>query len=109
MPEIADVEIDDVVDEPIDDASLVAEAPAAVLGGFAPPTMAMRAEVLYGLTDDDNDVAADAAPVLGEALPTGGVASVVFVDDPADDGSGGGNDRSSALRRLIGSLRRKDH
>lgn len=109
VPEIADVDIDAVVDELIDDASLVTQSPAAVLGGFAPPTMAMRAEVLYGLSDDENDVAADAAPVLGEALPTGGVASVVFVDDPADDGSGGGNERSSALRRLIGSLRRKDH
>jgi hypothetical protein len=84
----------------------VADASSAGFGGFAPPTMAMRAEVLYGLTDDDRD-AAD-APTQDEAWSSAGVASVVFVDDPAEDSSGGGNERSSALRRLIGSLRRKD-
>ena len=83
-----------------------------MLGGFAPPTMATLAEVLYGLIDDGADGADgadDAVPMPGEALPTGGVASVVFVDDPVEELSSGGNDRSSALRRLIGSLRRKDH
>ncbi len=104
VPEIADVEIDVV----FDDVATAPQAPAATLGGFAPPTMAMRAEVLYGLADDETVVTADTAPMPGEALPTGGVASVVFVDD-AEDSSGGGNERSSALRRLIGSLRRKDH
>jgi hypothetical protein len=51
------------------------------------------------------------APVLGTtAAPVNhGVASVVFVDDEPVAESGGGNERSSALRRLIGSLRRKDH
>ena len=39
------------------------------------------------------------------AAPTAGVASVVFVDDVAPGHSGhDSNDRSSALRRLIGSL-----
>ncbi len=104
VPEIADVEID----EEFDDVAPVAQAPGAPLGGFAPPTMAMRAEVLYGLADDETDLTADTASVPGEALSTGGVASVVFVDD-AEASSGGGNERSSALRRLIGSLRRKDH
>ena len=101
VPAIAGHEITDVVEH---DAG-VANAPAAALGGFAPPTMATRAEVLYGLTDDESE-GAETAPTLGDST-SGGVASVVFVDDP-DDNSGGGNDRSSALRRLIGSLRRKD-
>ena len=88
------------------DESPVMAAPAEVLGDFAPPTMAMRAEVLYGLTDDETDGTADAAPMLGEALPTG---AVVSADGAAEESSGGGSERSSALRRLIGSLRRKDH
>jgi hypothetical protein len=39
------------------------------------------------------------------------VASVVFVDDEpiAEPSGGSGNERSSALRRLIGGLRRKEH
>lgn len=53
---------------------------------FAPPVMATRAEVLYGQMNDD-----------GEPIEEQVVA-------PA----GGDNERSSALRRLIGSLRRKD-
>ena len=105
VPEIADVEIDDVDDHGVP----VVGGAVGVLGGFAPPTMATRAEVLYGLIDDGADGADDAVPMPGEALPTGGVASVVFVDDPVEELSSGGNDRSSALRRLIGSLRRKDH
>jgi hypothetical protein len=98
-------------DTPADQApgTSTPSAPAA-LGAFAPPTMATRAEVLYGMVEDDSvAVEADVAvPTLSES-PAGGVASVVFVDDPEDESSGGGNERSSALRRLIGSLRRKDH
>ena len=123
-PEFADADVpDDVADAvrraiaAIESASVAAPAPeidespmvsrpAEVLGDFAPPTMAMRAEVLYGLTDDETDGNTDPAPMLGEASPTGGVVSV---DGPAEESSGGGNERSSALRRLIGSLRRKDH
>ncbi len=105
LPEITPVETGELVEDP----APMAEAPASASGGFAPPTMAMRAEVLYGLTDEDT-ANAEAMSPLGESAPSAGVASVVFVDDdPADDGSGGGNDRSSALRRLIGGLRRKDH
>ena len=62
-------------------------AAAPAFGTFAPPAMATRAEVLYGQMTHD-----------GEAIEQSVVA-------PAD----GHNDRSSALRRLIGSLRRKDH
>ena len=113
LGEIADVEI---ADEPatadvIEHAPMV-QAPTGTpvgLGGFAPPTMAMRAEVLYGQMSDDGS-AVDADVTVEGSSPGSGVASVVFVDDPAEeDGSGGGDDRSSALRRLIGGLRRKDH
>jgi hypothetical protein len=109
--DVADVDVADVeVDLPTD---AVAPMTAALSpsSGFAPPTMAMRAEVLYGLADDDAapaDVTAQAPTIAGSA-PAPGVASVVFVDEPAEESSGGGNERSSALRRLIGSLRRKDH
>ena len=126
-PEFADADVpDDVADAvrraiaAIESASVAAPAvaaleydeppvvagPAEALGDFAPPTMAMRAEVLYGLTDDETNGTADAAPMLGEALPTG---AVVSADGAAEESSGGGSERSSALRRLIGSLRRKDH
>jgi len=88
------------------DESPVMSGPAEVLGDFAPPTMAMRAEVLYGLTDDETGGTAEAAAMVGEALPTD---AVVSVDGAAEESSAGGNERSSALRRLIGSLRRKDH
>jgi hypothetical protein len=58
------------------------EAPSM---GFAPPTMDMRAEVLYGEVSADGSAADSGMP---------------------DDGS---DERESALRRLIGGLRRKDH
>lgn len=61
--------------------------PAPAFGAFAPPAMATRAEVLYGQMTDE-----------GEPIEEPVVA-------PAD----GESDRSSALRRLIGSLRRKEH
>ncbi len=110
LPEIAEIAVIEEPDMLEIPAATVSEAPApdapaAGLGGFAPPTMAMRAEVLYGQMADDEV----GAPVVAESSPADGVASVVFVDEPVEDGSGGGNERSSALSRLIGSLRRKDH
>jgi len=84
--------------------------------GFAPPTMATSAEVMYAqaaaAVEPVDEVVVDAASA--PMLPTQGVASVVFVDDENAEvenaeGAGGSNERSSALRRLIGSLRRKDH
>lgn len=84
--------------------ALEAPTPAGT-GGFAPPTMDMRAEVMYAWADP---AAVDPAGQSTEpSLPTPGVASVIFVDDEPEEGSG--NERTSALRRLIGSLRRKDH
>jgi hypothetical protein len=80
-------------------------APGAAVGGFAPPTMATRAEVLYGLTEDGTAVAGSAP---AGSSPAGGVGSAL-VEDQAAEGAAGGNERSSALRRLIGSLRRKEH
>jgi hypothetical protein len=89
-----------------------ATAASAPSPGFAPPTMATRAEVLYGQMTADGAPVDDGRPRLPAVEPKQGVASVVFVDEPAaaeEHGSGGDNERSSALRRLIGSLRRKDH
>jgi hypothetical protein len=57
---------------------------------FAPPTPDMRAEVIYA-----TQAASHAEPIT---------------DGEGDNGEvDGGDERSSALRRLIGSLRRKDH
>ena len=119
LPVVADVDRDDH-EPPTDDGIDVggtspatgAPAPTGAFGGLAPPTMATRAEVLYGQMADDGSTVdtATSAPTLAERTP--GAASVVFVDDPVDEDesdAGGGNERSSALRRLIGSLRRKDH
>lgn len=117
LPEIADVDLHEAIDvgdaEPVVDPvvdPVVADAPTPAFGGFAPPTMETRAEVLYGQMSAEASIAGADAATLADS-PAGGVASVVFVDEPIEgDGEGGGrNDRSSALRRLIGSLRRKDH
>jgi hypothetical protein len=62
-------------------------AAAPAFGTFAPPAMATRAEVLYGQMTDDGQV----------------------IDEPVVAPADGDNDRSSALRRLIGSLRRREH
>lgn len=80
-------------------------APAG-MGAFAPPTMDMRAEVMYARAEE---AAAEPAGSNAEpSLPTPSAASIVVDDEPErEDGSG--NERTSALRRLIGGLRRKDH
>ncbi len=85
-----------VVFDPFAEVPEPAEPVAPSPVGFAPPTMAMRAEVMYA----QEAAAADA----GDAL----------VDDLASDGADEyaeavADERTSALRRLIGSLRRKDH
>lgn len=71
----------------------VIETTLAPGSGFPPPTMNDSAEAVY----------ARAAQDPFEAGPGSGVASVVF----ADEAPHRGNDRSGALKRLIGSLRRK--
>jgi hypothetical protein len=94
--EVAEVGVSDELAKPV-----MLDAPADGVGGFAPPTMAMRAEVLYGQTSEVPTVTRSSSPV--ETTPA------VFAADPAEGDPGGGNERTSALRRLIGSLRRKDH
>jgi hypothetical protein len=86
-----------------------AEPAPTAFTGFAPPTLDMSAEAIYARMEESAmlEVAPEAVSGEAPALPSPGVASVVFVDEepepePADE-------RSSALRRLIGSLRRKDH
>ena len=134
--DIADTDTDtDTADADIADVTASVPAPAQIttqvpavpmtLGGFAPPTMDMAAEAIYAreaAAIEAADIAlagehALAAPSFEAALApvtetaaapvNQGIASVVFVDDEPVAESG--NERSSALRRLIGSLRRKDH
>lgn len=89
LPQVDDftIEFTDPAGTSSHDVAPVAGTGAPAFGTFAPPAMATRAEVLYGQMTDD-----------GETIEE----QVVAPDD-------GDNDRSSALRRLIGSLRRKEH
>jgi hypothetical protein len=113
-------------------APVLPTAPTATsFAGFAPPTLDMSAEAIYARAtaqmeaeamaavpfdqtsvidaDTPGDANPDAAQVTPEPAAPAGVASVVFVDDEVPVASGDdSNERSSALRRLIGSLRRKD-
>lgn len=110
-------------------------APVAAFGGFAPPSLDMSAEAIYARAIAEMQAAASAAsaavhsvamhsvamhsgaPVadaepsawIDPVAPATRVGSVVFVEraDPGEPGDGA-NERVSALRRLIGSLRRKD-
>jgi len=102
---------DDVGDPPSEAWEVtteVAAVTAPMAGAFAPPTMDTRAEVMYAREAEQVTVPAEAADAPIQLPPAHAVASVVFVDDDASSG-GGSSERSSALRRLIGSLRRKDH
>lgn len=82
--------------------------PAPAPLGFAPPTLAMRAEAVYEravTAQVDPSVVAEA--IVGDVTashPEPGKASVVFVDDDVTAKS----ERRGALRRLIGSLRNND-
>ncbi|NND76208.1 MAG: hypothetical protein HKN44_14500 [Ilumatobacter sp.] len=80
-----------------DEAASTVPAEPVVLDAFAPPTPDMSAEAVYARATSE------ATP--DAATATSGVASVVFVDDEEPEGEG--EERASALRRLIGSLRRK--
>jgi len=94
--------------EPADVVVAQVEAAPSAFAGFAPPTMDMSAEVMYAQVEAAAIAHADVAVESPQpSLASTGVASVVFVDDEPSGGSG--DERSSALRRLIGSLRRKDH
>lgn len=92
----------DAADRSAHGNSVASEAPSSVapnaaparVGGFAPPTFNDRAEAVYARA------AAAEQSIVG---PAPGVATIVFRDQVADEG----RDRSSALKRLIGSLRRR--
>ena len=88
LPQVDDftIEFDDLAGTSSHDVRRVTGSAASPFGTFAPPAMATRAEVLYGQMTDDGRIIEEQ------------------VVAPAD----GDDDRSSALRRLIGSLRRKD-
>ena len=89
LPQVDDftIEFTEPVGTSGSDVAPPAGTASSAFNTFAPPAMATRAEVLYGQMTDS-----------GEAIEEQVVAS-----------ESGDNDRSSALRRLIGSLRRKDH
>ncbi len=103
---------------PAADAEIVVTGPtAASFGGFAPPTMDMRAEVLYGELEAHYAAEAEAEAAAWSASDVAEAAEPdVHVDGnttapdapPLVETSGGEDERRSALRRLIGSLRRKD-
>ncbi len=91
--------------------------PAPSFTGFAPPTLATSAEVMYAQQVEAAET--QLAREFGEPyLPAAGAATVASAaaepneaseataDRPDEEGS---NERSSALRRLIAGLRRKDH
>ena len=79
------------------EAVVEAPAPVAAEGAFAPPTADMKAEVVYARA------AAEPPPAPPRsALPEPGQTSVVFVETETEQA-----ERKGALRRLIGSLRRK--
>ena len=74
-------------------ATDIIDAPgAAAPGGFAPPTMDMRAEVIY-------------ARLAEEHAKATGKPSVVFVDDATPETPQSRRERAGALRRLISSIR----
>jgi hypothetical protein len=78
------------------------KAPAATgLGAFAPPSADTSAEVLYSQWET---AAAEAATGSGSDA-----VSVEFDSEETTGAEGEASERSSALRRLIGSLRRKGH
>ncbi|NOX29504.1 MAG: hypothetical protein GXP35_05570 [Actinobacteria bacterium] len=84
---------------PGDDEASEATA-AADRGVFAPPSIDTSAEVLYSQWED--------AATETAAVPESGDMSVESGDSPIGPSEDGADERSSALRRLIGSLRRKD-
>jgi hypothetical protein len=84
------------------------EARTEPVGGFSPPTKAMRAEVMFGQLDDAEWTAPDARRAVTRATSPGSGTPMVFAEDLVESNSSGEDERRSALRRLIGSLRRKD-
>ncbi|RLE21062.1 MAG: hypothetical protein DRJ50_09765, partial [Actinobacteria bacterium] len=66
------------------------------LGAFPPPSVDTSAEVLYSQWEE------------AAATAQSDVAATEVADGQPSEAGDSGNERSSALRRLIGSLRRKD-
>jgi hypothetical protein len=99
-------------------APVVPAPVVAGFAGFAPPTLDMSAEAIYARATTQLEADTSAQPVSFDQSPVidGSVDELAHVSDgaavvddetsprPGDDS----NERSSALRRLIGSLRRKD-
>jgi hypothetical protein len=114
---------------PVTNERAAQAAPLAPSGNvFAPPTLDMSAEAVYARMEADMEAGIDSGidsvvqeqaepgttldevPAAGgaEAVPTLGAVAPESLVAPADEPVDELADRSSALRRLIGSLRRKD-
>ncbi len=98
LPEIVDIAIVDPFDDKVIEPAGPVDAAPVAFGGFSPPTLATSATALYGQLTTDS--ASAGVPTFAATSPAGGAVEAQ-TDHPGD--------RSSALRRLIGSLRRKDH
>ena len=109
-PTVAPIPQPSDFDEP---AAFPATAPAPAFNGFAPPSLDTSAEAIYARMAAEQEAVEGQSDSTEPRLPTTAsiaeAAADVSVDDegPAEPDEGG-NERSSALRRLIGSLRRKD-
>ncbi|MET0663911.1 MAG: hypothetical protein ABWZ42_12340 [Ilumatobacteraceae bacterium] len=106
----------DLLDADPAPAAATIAAPPPAFSGFAPPTLESSVEALYARMAAEQDLVVEAPDASEQRVPTsmspdGEADAQVAVDDdiPASEGEDGGNERSSALRRLIDSLRRKNH
>ena len=104
-PHVAPIPGADTTTAPAPAPAPVEPAPAPM--GFAPPTLETSAEVMYAAAAAaaaDPEAAAPSTDRSDADTFEPRVASVVFVDDEEEPEP---EDRAGALRRLIGSLRRR--
>ncbi|MEL6893409.1 MAG: hypothetical protein AAFP84_17585, partial [Actinomycetota bacterium] len=87
---------------PTDATSADTPGPSAPAGAFAPPTPDMRAELVYERMAAQFAANAPDVAAKVDIAPPPGPASAVPAGEQADD-----EERRGALKRLIGSLRRK--
>ena len=109
-PTVAPIPQPSDFDEP---AAFPATAPAPAFNGFAPPSLDTSAEAIYARMAAEQEAVEGKSDSTEPRLPTTAsiaeaAADVSVDEDHTAEPEEAGNERSSALRRLIGSLRRKD-